>query len=1002
MTADSPRLLTIAPDRPFLDVLAAAILDGSLIPGGPPSPLDLARWTILLPTRRAVREFERVLFDKCGRRGLLLPRLRPLGDIDEDLLDPETGQDAGGGFPEAMTPTGQLLVLIDLIDDWARDNAHTPLAREVAAAPHQAYGLAVSLKELLDSLETEEADTARIPDLFGLESARHREAILEFLAIARERYPQRLASMQRVSSAARRSMVLRHEARRLAEQTNGAPIVAAGSTGSIPATRELLRAIASRPRGAVVLPGLDTSLDAASWQAVDAQHPQYALKQLITAFAADHRAVPVLGGGGDRAWLASELMRPSATADAWRAAILDNGPRIRSAMQGVELIAAAHEQQQAEIIALVLRQALETPHRIAALITPDRTLARRVKAELMRWNVTIDDSGGEPLLRFGGASLLQLVIEAAQSKFQPIALANLMRHGLCRLGRDADIARRAVSVIEIACLRGRQQALPLPDLSENLRRLAHDETARLHRTLQVLPAEHWAEAQAFAGDLSAALSPLWQPDVQSFTHHIEVLLQVAEALAGPDLWENEAGEGLRTVCAELRREAPHLRHCDFYRACAIILHSLRQATLRPRHRRVSRLSILGLLEARLVRPDLVVLGGLNEGVWPGLPDSGPWLNRPMRDTLGIEQPERAIGQTAHDFVQAFGAAEVKLVWSGRRGDQPAIPSRWVFRLRMMLEAAGLEASAAGSAAWPRLAQALNAPDTVAPHPKPKPSPPIEVRPRRLSVTRVETLIRDPYAIYARHILELEPLEPIAAPADHAVRGIIVHDTISDFLKEHPSGLPDDAVQDMMRLGRRNFERISGLTALEAFWWPRFAQIAQWFVNHERGVRAGVRRILSEAEGRIEMVIAARPFILSCRADRVDLLHDGSARIVDYKTGSVPTGPQVKSGLAPQLTLTAAILERGGFRAIGETPVSEFCYIKLGGGDPAGEIKTPKIDETPSAIASRQVAGLCELITAYDTPQQPYLPRNIMEHEDDESPFDHLSRYREWMLAGVAT
>ncbi len=274
MSATLPRVFTIAPDRPFLETLARAVLDGfPCADGGKPGLLDLPRWTILLPTRRAVRELEDMFLALSGGNGILLPRIQPIGDIDEDLLDDGL---ADSSLETSLSVPGQLLLLVDLIDEWAAAHPDTPLAREIAAAPHQALGLAQSLAELLDTLGTEDIDPARLPELYGLEAARHREAILHFLTIARETYPQRLARENAASPQERRSRLLRREAARLARIATRRPFIAAGSTGSIPATAALLKSIAGLENGAVVLPGLDQVMDEPSWLAVEPTHPQYA------------------------------------------------------------------------------------------------------------------------------------------------------------------------------------------------------------------------------------------------------------------------------------------------------------------------------------------------------------------------------------------------------------------------------------------------------------------------------------------------------------------------------------------------------------------------------------------------------------------------------------------------------------------------------------------------------------------------------------------------------
>ncbi len=407
------------------------------------------------------------------------------------------------------------------------------------------------------------------------------------------------------------------------------------------------------------------------------------------------------------------------------------------------------------------------------------------------------------------------------------------------------------------------------------------------------------------------------------------------------------------------------------------------------------LSILGLLEARLIRADVMVLAGLNEGVWPGPADCGPWINRPMRDILGMKQPESQIGQTAHDFVQAFGNTSVRLLWSRRIGDSPATPSRWIHRLQMILDTAKLRESASAGR-WPLLARRLSEPQAVTPIAMPRPRPPVALRPAALSVTRIERLIRDPYAIYARHVLHLEPLKPVTAAPDPGRRGIIFHGAIGDFLTAFPTALPADVAAELESHGSRHFRQIADYPGLVSFWWPRFRRIAQWMADEEPAMREGVERVLAERNGSIALAIRGGTFRLSCRADRIDLMSDGSARIIDYKTGSVPSAAQVESGFAPQLTLQAAILARGGFSEVTQRATSRVAYVHLSGGDPAGEVKWLKLPVME--VADKHLAELEKLLAAYASETQAYLPRTGIEKEDGASDYDHLSRYREWALS----
>ncbi|MFO1131588.1 MAG: double-strand break repair protein AddB [Hyphomicrobiales bacterium] len=997
MAADIPRLFTIAPDKPFLEVLAAAVLGGfPCADGKPPGRLDLARWTILLPTRRAVRELEEIFFRLAGGSGLLLPRIRPLGDIDEDLLQPEQGAEELG---TPVSAAGQLLLLMDLIDEWAAAHPTTRLAQEIAAAPHQAGGLAQSLAELLDALETEDVDVTRIADLYGLEAAHHREAILEFLAIAREKYPQRLAAEKAIGPQARRSAILRREARRLADSRTVRPFIAAGSTGSIPATCTLLKAIAALPNGAVVLPGLDQFMDEASWTAVGPTHPQHAMKQLLARLNATRPMVAELGGEpGPRAWLAGELMRPAESSHLWHGALKGREAQVAAAMQGVELVEARSLQEQAVAAALMLRECLETPGRSGCLVTPDRQLAQRVKAELLRWNITIDDSAGEPLIRFGGASLINLLLEALLQNFAAEPLAALLRHDLATFGLPREEARHLASLIELALLRTGTGAPEIGLLSHALRlATATDNRSALPLAVRRVKDETWEQAIAQARRIAEVLAPLTASPPGTLAGHLDRLVAACEAMAGPAFWEGEGGEVLADAVTLLKTESHFLKHCDLRRTAAILRHWLHGLPVRSLQHNPAPLSILGLLEARLIRADVMVLAGLNEGTWPGATDCGPWLNRPMRDVLEMKQPESQIGQTAHDFVQALGNTEVKLLWSRRLGDAPGTPSRWLHRLLMILGTAKLKPA---ESAWPSYARRLSEPVTVTPVAMPKPRPAVDLRPRSLSVTRIERLIRDPYAIYARFILGLEPVKPLSSLPDPARRGTIFHAAIGDFLTRYPVALPADAAAELERCGEQQFRQIEDYPGLLSFWRPRFRRIAAWLAEQEPLWRDGVARVVAERGGAIAFPVMGQEFTLNCRVDRIDLMADGSARIVDFKTGGVPSLKEVDVGLAPQLTLQAAILARGGFKDVDARQTGQVWYVKLSGGTPAGEVdELGKLSRPVMELAELHLAELQKLLVRYASIEQPYYPRTIMRKEDDPSDYDHLSRFQEWTLSG---
>ena len=1007
--ARRPRVFTIPSDAPFLDVLARAVLNG--FPSGEPgrpSPFDIARLTILVPTRRAARDLERTFFDVSGRNGLLLPRISPLGDIDEELFEfpefPASSIDAA--LPGALSPIGRDLILMDLIGDWAMLNPQERLAEEIVSSPRQAVTLTASLAEFLDSLETEDIDPARIADLYGIESARHREAILGFLALVREKLPARLLERRLLGPKARRSLLLRREAARLAEGQTPWPVIAAGSTGSIPAARELLGTIAGLPNGAVVLPGLDIHMDEESWPELGAQHPQFIMKQFLEDISLTRDEVALMPGcsAGKRSWLASEIMRPAATSEKWRSIVRSQGKPIARALENLHAVETHHVSEEASAISLILREVLDTPGKTASLVTPDRELARRVKQQLENWSIGIDDSAGEPLIRFGGAAFLNLLIDAAVGSYAPERLLALFKHDLCRFGFDHGTSRQAVGVIELSVFRSGFVTPRLAELANavSAARKSAGLNPHIHPTIKRKTEAGWAAAADYADRASVCLMPLTEAGEQKFGKHLETLIRSCELAAGSTFWDGEDGEILRLLLEDLKKEAGTIASCSFATAATLVQHYMSVTPFRAKPKARTRLAILGLLEARLSRPDLVILGGLNEGRWPAQADPGPWLNRPMRTALGMQQPERDIGQTGHDFAQALGCKEVYLTWARRVGDAPAIPSRWILRLRMLVKAAGLTNWFEAAGEWQSLAARLDDPVAVTPCERPRPRPPTSARPKRLSVTRIETLIRDPYAFYANQVLGFRPLEQISAAPGMAERGVLFHQAIGDFLKRFPEKFPPEATEYLLQRGRTHFAPLLSHPDAGAFWWPQFARIAGWLVTEEVKQRSGVVRVYSEIDGRMEFSIAGQPFTLTCRADRIDLLEDGAARIGDYKTGSVPSTPQVEAGLAPQLTLQSAMLENGAFGELGKRQACAIYYIKLGSGEPPGEFLSPKLKVSVTDCARKHMSGLMSLLAAYEDRRQAYPPRAIIEKEDEERDFDHLSRYREWAVSGGAS
>lgn len=1012
MTAARPRLYNIPADADFLMTLVAAIDRGDLpLPDGvAPLAHELPHWTILVPNRRAARALSEAFLTRSGAGARLLPRIRPIGDIDEDMLE-VTGHTLHGeaALAPAISKAGREFLLLSLISDWARDNPHESLSADLGQSPAHRIGFAESLAQLIDRIETEGKDLHDLAALYDLDLATHRQTLIGLLGTIREHYPRRLEELGLLDPTARRNLLIRHQARLLSENPPHYPVIAAGSTGSIPATAELLGVIARLDHGAVILPGLDTEMDEASWQALTPQHAQFGLKQLLQTLKVDRGEVELLSGidsvtrGAARRWFASEIMRPAETASRWQDAVSRHRDKLGLALENLSFCPMRSRREEALAIAVILREAIETPGRKATLITPDRELARRVIAELRRWAIEVHDSAGEPLSTSLPGSLVRVLIDAAISGFDTVSLVSLLHHPFMRLGaEEAEVYRH----LELAVLRDDVLLGGIGRITQATRdaraKAAADHHA--HTTIKRLKPQDWDKMESLAASLAAALQPLSdlasRDTLQPLKTYLDALFRALEQIAGDGaiLWDGRAGQTLAALLDSLIGESPLHPPCNFAEAMLMLARQLRATPVASPAADTARITILGLLEARLLRSDVTVLGGLNEGKWPAQTDPGPWVNRPMRSVLGMQMPERDIGMTAHDFAQALGADRVYLTWSERIGGAPAVPSRWVVTARMLISAAfGSMPDTPESMRW---ADALDAPIEVTPAGKPKPMPPVGARPRRFSVTEVETLIRDPYAIYAKKILRLEPLPELVMQERHALRGTVIHDALDHYAKLLEEG--GLAARDaMLEAGRRAFAEHQGDPEIMGFWWPRFLRLADWFAQEDTQLRIGVAASLTEKRGTITFAIGDSEFSLSARADRIDILKTGQARIIDYKTGQVPGSNAVEAGFKPQLTLEAAILARDGFGLKRPIRTDELVYIRMSGGEPPGEIRTLR-DFDVMTVAERHFAEFKDLLLAYQQPEQPYLPMQAMEREADRSDFDHLARFDEWALAGGKT
>ncbi len=983
-----PAVFTIAASAHFAESLARGLLQRA-----GDDPLILSSATIYLPTQRAARTFGDA-FARVMGGAALLPQFKPLGDSDEEDLLFEAAADGLETLP-AIAPLRRQLLLAQLVQKFDRAN------RDGSLSFAQAATLADSLAKVMDEVETQGCDLGQLKDLVPPELAEHWQGVTRFLDVLHVAWPELLAAENKLTPAARRVLALKALGARLQAAPPDGWVIAAGSTGSIPATAELLGVIAGLPKGAVVLPGLDQRLDEESWTRLedDPGHPEFGLRQLLSSMKADRADVedwfapPV---NPAREQLLRETLRPAPTTDAWRALTQSGAPDIQQGLKDIALVACADPAQEALAIALALREALETPNRSAALVTPDRNLARRVAAEMSRWGITIDDSAGRPLAHTTAGAFLCLLAEAAEAQFAPVPLLALLKHPFARRGQDSAVFRAHARELDRWCLRGPRPDAGLAGIAKAIAQAAQVRNPPPPDRLKAL-GDWWREIAA----ILTPLEDLFRKDNVSLDELLTRHVSTAEAVACDEsanciLWANSDGvaaaglfEALRLGCEGLPPIEPG--------SWPPLLRSLAmKIPVRAAFGQHPRLAILGPLEARLQHFDLTILGGLNEGSWPASASADPWFSRPMRKSLGLEQPERGIGLAAHDFAMLAAGPCVLLTRALKADGSPTIASRWLQRLEQLTHGLKLDAALNPSCDYAEIAARMAEVPRDKPIPRPAPRPPVAARPRRLSVTEIETWLRDPYAIYARHVLKLRPLGELDEPVGPLMRGTALHKAMEEFIAQYPGELPEDAAAKLSDIADAVFARAGIPKAALAVWRPRFRGAAQGFMTVERERRSGIERSYVEKFGTRTFTSEGGDFVLSGQADRIDIRKDGQAAILDYKTGATPTRLQVEELLSPQLPLEAAILAEGGFPEIGKRLTEELIYLSLADGKKASR---PVQIENAQALAAEAAQKLAQRIARFDDKDTPYLSRVRPYRTDSVGDYDHLARVREWSVSG---
>ena len=840
-------------------------------------PETLTQYKILLPTRRACRILRETFLNITQGKPLLLPQLTPLGDVDEEDLSLMMFGNSQEflTIPKAIAPLKRQILLAKLISSIP----------EFVQGQDHALHLAAALSQFIDQVSVEELHFSDLHKIVPEEFAAHWKITLNFLKIISEYWPKILQEHGVIDAVERRNLLLQALVTHWKNTPPTHPVIAAGSTGSIPAAGQLLAVIARMETGRIILPGLDTKMDDESWNYITESHPQHSLKTLLKRIDIDRAAVQDLKIDApdeisiNRALLASEIMRPAQTTHHWKD--LSERHDITPMLQNLQYFSCTTQQEEAALIALIMRESLEHKTHITALITPDRTLARRVSALCRRWNIDVDDSAGENLTQTRLGRFIALSLHAMQNGFDVIACLSLLKISLCRFGQDEHHYNKMLTTLEVRFLRQGNFFSSFDALQE-----------------KITEKKEYQALGAFMEAFHTALKPMLYyahgTSSHKFSDILKTHLRIIETLAtthdqtGSDiLWRGDVGESAALFFTELSEQAHVIEDVTYAEYEQILNALMRNVTVRSAYGVHPRLLILGQLEARLSDADCIILGGLNEGVWPPDPRHDPWMSRPMRTAFGLPGNDQAIGIAAHDFVQGFCAQNVILTRAEKLEGSPTVRARWIDRLDTVLQSCGKKLSDLAQTPYLEWARQIDHHNDFKPYNRPEPRPPVSTRPNAASVTKIDLWMKDPYAIYMHYVLNLRKMQPLLQDNDAALRGTILHEILERFTRQNPDHISDDAEKCFINIAQDILATRLESPELMHYWWPRFLNIATWFVEHEKNWRAHATFLESEIKGNIDLHINDEGYIFNLygTADRIDRLENGYA-LIDYKTGGV--------------------------------------------------------------------------------------------------------------------
>jgi ATP-dependent helicase/nuclease subunit B len=970
-------LFTIPASRPFLKTLALTLLNETRH-----DPLRLSKYLILLPTRRACRALQDIFLDLTPK-ALFLPRLWPLGEVDaeEVALSSLPGNDLITSLPPVMNNSRRQMLLTSLILKFTHEWRH---AEATPLESSQAAELALKLMRLLDQVETEGISLDKIQTIVPHDYANHWQITIDFLKIISAYWPEILKEEGTLSSATYRRLLMEAQAIEWERTPPNFPIIAAGSLGTIAPTFNLLQVIAHLPQGRVIIPAFDPHIQ--NPDGLLQTHPQYAAYQLLHKFKGTVQDV--------RPWdEPNPLPYEDFLYDMFREESKFSLPLSQSPVSHIDLLECQSIQEEAETIALAMREVYETPYKTALLVTSDRSLARRVGAELKRWGLEVNDSAGVPFAQTLTGSFLRITGSWCVSEFSLVVLLSTLKHPFCHGPQGREKIVLLTRLLEKHVLRKNRPILSIAELKDRISHITPPESVSL---------EDWEALKHFVEDICFY--------AQEFHHastvpHLSLkeLIKVhkdflcylrGELLESQGLFDVDQEDGkMGQEFWDSLEQTSHDLILPAGREYGLFLEAIMSPLVtRCAWTATPRLDILGVIEGRLLTADMVILGGMNEGTWPPDPEPDPWFSRSMRTELGLPLPEREIGRTAHDFLQHLMAPRVLLTRSLRKDGAPTVSSRFLSRLQTFLQKKRLKLSYPSHLhEWHRqLKRHKYSQENLLSSP-PAPCPPISARPQTFSVTDVGLWMKDPYALYAKRILGLKPLMDLNRTPSAIEFGILIHEVLQRWLLSFKDQNLDLWEQGIL-LGKRSFDYYFGNSVERPFWWARFLRILNWFLTTE--ISLNLLEIWTEISGSASFYTEQGLYTLKAKADRIQLNQDHTLEIIDYKTGQLPSLKSIKWGYSPQLPLEAAILLQGQFEKVPtQKEIAALSFWHLSGKEPPGEIYILK--ESPQDLADSAWQGFQSLVKTFENPLTCYRSKPHGYDGNSYDDYDHLARVKEW-------